>query len=630
MDTDITSLKRALAGQVESVCQELLPEGKRVGSEWVHDPGTGKVKVELLGAKAGVWSWFGGDDVGGDLIDLWKWRRGYSQMTEVLKEVRDFLGIKEPAPANESKRRYDKPRVPAYYLDDDVPYPIRWAMEKRCIPRQQLELYGIRSTAEQDGLVFTFYEPCGARDHESVLVKWKPVNANLVAAGNVGPSRPTSKNAKPILFGWTTVTRNDRRVCLVEGELDAPSGAAMLSASSRFTMPVLSVPFGGGAGAKQQWIDNDWEKLAQFETIYLALDNDDEGEAACEEIARRLGYHRCKRVRLPRKDFNECLQASQVIPIEADVITAFIDAEDYGYDQLRRADHYTTSVVDAFYPSDDVQLGYSLPFTKTHGKFLCRLHETTLWSGDTNTGKSQLLSHCIPYWVSCGAVVTVASLEMTPTSSLVRLVKQATGMHEPAETYIERTLEWLSGGSDNGGACWLYDKVGLATVRELLEVFDYAHRRYGADVFIIDSWMRLGVANQDAKVQEKAILEIVDWAANRPVHVHLVAHNRKPHAAQTRQDTHGVKGAQEIAANVHNQMEVVRVKAVEEVADKVAAGLSVSEKELDMLERPPVVLYCNKQRNGDWAKRLGLWFDTETYRFREKREQAPMSVRYIE
>lgn len=51
------------------------------------------------------------------------------------------------------------------------------------------------------------------------------------------------------------------RVCLItEGEIDALSWAA-------YGYHTLSVPFGGGSGNKQRWIDSDFDRLQRFERI---------------------------------------------------------------------------------------------------------------------------------------------------------------------------------------------------------------------------------------------------------------------------------------------------------------------------------------------------------------------------
>jgi len=54
----------------------------------------------------------------------------------------------------------------------------------------------------------------------------------------------------------------------------------------------LSVPFGGGGGAKQRWIETEFEALERFDKIYLCMDADEEGRLATTEIANRLGFCR--------------------------------------------------------------------------------------------------------------------------------------------------------------------------------------------------------------------------------------------------------------------------------------------------------------------------------------------------
>ena len=99
-------------------------------------------------------------------------------------------------------------------------------------------------------------------------------------------------------------------------------GAAFSKSRSTFGPGVF---FGGGSGAKQAWIENDFDQLEQFEVIYLVLDDDKPGDEACEEIATRLGRHRCRRVRLPRNDANACLQAGV---LKHEVVDAFAAADD--------------------------------------------------------------------------------------------------------------------------------------------------------------------------------------------------------------------------------------------------------------------------------------------------------------
>lgn len=126
----------------------------------------------------------------------------------------------------------------------------------------------------------------------------------------LGIDRPNGKkivnvepDCEPVLFGWSAIDPESREITITEGEIDA------LTAWD-YGFPALSVPFGGGKGNKQAWITAEYERLLRFEVIYLALDADDQGNDAVEEIADRLGRHRCRRIVLPRKDLNACRQAS--------------------------------------------------------------------------------------------------------------------------------------------------------------------------------------------------------------------------------------------------------------------------------------------------------------------------------
>lgn len=107
-------------------------------------------------------------------------------------------------------------------------------------------------------------------------------------------------DCEPCLFGWQALDSKVRSVVLCEGEIDCMS-------YSQYGVNALSVPFGGGKGAKQQWIEFEFHNLDRFEEIWISMDNDEVGQEAAREIASRLGEHRCRMVKLPRKDINECL-----------------------------------------------------------------------------------------------------------------------------------------------------------------------------------------------------------------------------------------------------------------------------------------------------------------------------------
>ena len=580
--SDIITIKRMLADRAQAVAEMLLPGGKREGQEW-RAGSTGGEKgqslgVHLTGAKAGVWQDFQSGE-GGDLLDLWIACKG-GTLAEALDAARAWLGITRPEPYREPKKTYIRPPKPSCVPIGDK--ALDYLTEARNIPVEILRAFKIASNGDE--IIFPFLLPDG------VLALAKARKAEDGAK-----PRPTAADCEPVLFGWQAVPSDSREIVITEGEIDAMSWFA-------YGYPAMSVPFGGGKGGKQNWIENEFERLERFEHIFIATDMDKPGDEAAEEIASRLGRHRCYRVTMPKKDANECLMSG----ISQAVMDAAIQsAQSLDPEGLKRASDYADKVVHLFWPAQGDEPGYSMPYEKIGGKMRFRPAELTLWSGAAGSGKSQIISDCIPHWIKYGSRICLASLEMKGEQTLRRMCKQTGGIDRPTAPYIERILDWLDGG------LLLYERVGKAGVPALLEVFDYARAKYGCDQFIIDSLMRLGIPQDDYNGQEKAVFQIVDWTIQHNVHTHLVAHSRKGEKGQGAPETEDIKGAMEIGANAFNILTVWRNRKHEELLQ--AEKDEASRRELD--EKPGVILNVAKQRNGDFEGKVGLWFDQSTYRY---------------
>jgi len=77
---------------------------------------------------------------------------------------------------------------------------------------------------------------------------------------------------------------------------------------------VWSLPNGASiGGGKQNFIHRNMDLISRCEVVYIATDDDFEGNKAAEELARRIGKRKCKRVKLPAltrkpKDANDVLR----------------------------------------------------------------------------------------------------------------------------------------------------------------------------------------------------------------------------------------------------------------------------------------------------------------------------------
>lgn len=588
--SDITEIKRRLAMSAQSVAEMLLPGGRKDGQEWRAGSTAGEkgdsLGVHLSGEKAGVWSDFATGETG-DLIDLWSVTRGLS-LVETLDAARAWLGITRPEPYRDPAPTYQRPPKPNCTTPKGKVHD--YLTEVRNIPDSVLAEYKIGAFGDE--IIFPFLLPNG----ELAMAKARK------AEDGASP-KPTAANCEPILFGWQAVPPDAREIIITEGEIDAMSWAA-------YGFVAMSVPFGGGKGAKQKWIESEFDRLERFERIYISTDMDKIGEEAAEEIAMRLGRHRCVRVSLPRKDANECLVdgVSQV-----DMALALRDAANLDPEGLRRAGDFVAGVTRLFWPEPGHRVGYSVPYGKLDDKLLFRPGEVTLWTGASGAGKSQILSDCMVHWIDEGSRICLSSLEMKPEQTLKRMVKQTGNVDRPTEDFIGALLGFLDRG------LLLYEKVGKAGVEGLLTIFDYARAKYGCDQFVIDSLMRLGIAGDDYNGQEKAMFLLIDWAIKNNVHLHLVAHARKGERGAGAPETEDIKGAMEIGANAFNIVSVWRNRRHEE---DVKAAVEGSPEWRDLQEKPGVVLNVAKQRNGDFEGKVGLWFDQETYRYHSSHERG--------
>jgi twinkle protein len=586
---DILTVKRMLADRAQSVAEMLLPNGRKEGQEWRAGSVGGEkgqsLGVHLHGNKAGIWQDFATGE-SGDLLDLWVAVRGGS-LLQALDAARDWLGVSRPEAYREPKKTYQRPPKPACRAPEGR---VRdYLRDARNIPQKIIDAYKVAESG--DDIIFPFLLPDGTL----ALAKARK-------AEDGARPKPTAADCEPVLFGWQAIPATAREVVITEGEIDALSWAA-------YGHPALSVPFGGGKGGKQNWIESEFERLERFEKIFISTDMDKPGDEAAAEIVGRLGRHRCYRVSLPHKDANECLVSG--IPA-ATMHAALAEARALDPDGLRRPYDYEGKVIHLFWPAHGEPEGYRLPYGKLADKLFFRPSELTLWSGAAGSGKSQIISDCVPAWIKQGSRICLASLEMKGEQTLRRMVKQTSGVDRPTPQHIPRVLGYLDSG------LLLYERVGKAGVGPLLEVFDYARAKYGCDQFVIDSLMRLGIAQDDYNGQEKAVFQMVDWTIANAVHLHLVAHSRKGEKGQGAPETEDIKGAMEIGANAFNILTVWRNRRHEE--ELQAAKTEVDRADLN--EKPGVILNVAKQRNGDFEGKVGLWFDQATYRYHSSYDRS--------
>lgn len=579
-----------MVSEIMTVLSELLPEGVKRGHEYevgsvYGEPGK-STKVRLEGAKAGVWKDFSTDQ-SGDLIDLWCECRNLP-FSEALPEIKNFLGIEEDRPKLYSKKKYKKPSKPSFEAPNERLY--KW-FGARCISRKTVDLLKIKQHG--DAILFPYLSPEG----ELELSKWRAMSEKKFWS---------NEDPIPCLFGWQSIPADAREVTIVEGEID------QLSYTDQ-GIPSLSIPKGGGSGGKQDWIEYEFHHLDRFEWINISMDGDCPGQDAKKEILDRLGRHRCKII-----DLDGCHDANEAHMSGRDLKVYVEAAVTEDPDELKRLVEFHSEIIDELNGENEgTTPGIFLPWEKMRNDFKVRPGETTVWAGINGHGKSLALSHLIADGIAQGSKWCVASMEMPPRQFGDKFYRQSGWTKDCGiEAEIKEFAHDL----------FIFNEYGVAKAAKILEVFEYARRRYGVDQFVIDSLTKCGFAEDDYANQKAYVDEVVEFGMKNNVHVHLVVHVRKSDDESKRPGKFDIKGSGGISDVVNNVLTVWRNKKKEAV--KSGEEVIDDQKERNgILAKSDMIISCVKQKKTGIEGGYGLWFHPESCQFLERPDSEPK--RYI-
>lgn len=575
-----TEISALLAAQVDGVVRLLLPHGKRQGHEWrvgsVGGEAGDSLGVHLTGDKRGVWADFASGE-SGDLVGLWMATKGLS-LRDACKEAMDYLGIREDR-LDPPRRNFSKPsREGVSKLSAEHR---QWLEGERKIDPATIATYRL---ATKDGwLMFPYL-----RDGELVAAKYRKLPKQF----------RQDADCEPCLFGWQAYPEDARVALICEGELDA-------LAWNTYGVPALSVPMGGGSGAKHGWVQSEFERLTLFDTIFLSMDSDGPGQEAERDLVERLGRERCKVVRLPFKDANECLM--QGVSKE-EVMACLRDARTCDPSELRDISDFEDAIWQEYSRKDE---GIELPWEKTRGKLMLRPGETSIWAGVNGHGKSTLASFVFGAAAAGGVRTCVASMEYRAGLWMMRMNRQLAGNSTPTEQFSRHITRSLK------GKLLAFDVQGAAKADRILEVFRYARRRYQIELFLIDNLTKCGFADDDYPGQKKFVEAISDFARTEQTHVAIVAHMRKGESEDQPSGKFGIKGSGGITDMADTVLEIWRNKPREKA---LKHGGAAAEKFKDQAD---VLLLCHKQRANGIEDSYGLWYDVPSTQYLGSPQQRP-------
>jgi twinkle protein len=695
---DWQDIEAKLCERAEEVCRHLLPNGHREGANYVCGDLDGKpgdsLKVNLQG-KAGVWRDFASDKGGKTLISLWCAVRGHPFKVCIV-EAKGFLGIRDdyerriqayPRPTQDQAQQQtesDTCRAVADMWQKQTPLAdgsLVWnyLVQKRCLDPAALAAFQVREFVSHDNwvMVFPYFSVPNEADTNRANIGRAVLDATPVpdwlkferldrVAGK--KKEWTSRQPEKSLFGVhlseLPTYKDARHLLICEGEKDALTWASY--GCHEWSVLPVSVPFGakwkgqdkGRPSPNREWLDRCWQWMQGFETVFVAMDSDDAGKRAAADIITEIGARRCRLVELPKnsadkpyKDANDCLLAG--VPA-AEMHYALDNAMDFAPEKVVPATEFETAFMEEWF-EHHLEPGLLLPFGFP---WRIRMGELTVWTGIEKSGKTTLLSFCLMALIAQGERVFAASYEVKPVKTLKKYSRQAFGGLLYDKRIVDRAIADGGDALDNYQASargnaketfdwlaknlWLYNHVGIGDWRQLLDDMRWARRRYGITQFVIDNFMRLGIAKDDYAQQADAITAFASLAMDLGIHIHVVVHQNKSEGRKG--DSGGkrsVSGAFEIIANAHNIVEVIRDEKkgqqVKELWQKKDIGL-ISDTQfandkgaLDNVPDGKFVLHAQRdgeEQNG--SKYLWFLWESQQYADKPPGHTEHASIRFVD
>lgn len=605
MSFDACDINRKLLDRCEEVCLHLLPNGKRRGINWLVGDISGttgeSLQITMGGSAAGRFIDFTNPDVkGGTLLWLWSKAKGVTY-SEAVKQAAEFLGVHpdDYGVRRHRPRVFAKPPVVSYPAAADDTPGMKYLVEERKIDPLVIAKAKISETPEGDAVVFNF------ADYDNEKKQWMLVHRKTLKLARPDGKKDcfSTKGTKRCLYGKNLIDDNVSEIVITEGEIDA------LTYSS-WGIPAVSVPNGV---SDMEWVDIDWDWLARFEKIYISYDMDEAGLKVTPEVCKRLGLHRCYIVSLPKKDANACMVEGVG---KKEILKCLEEAKAIELDEIKSADSFKKDVVE-HYETDPSSIGYCTPWEREL-PWRLRKGEMTVLTGFSGHGKSIALNQLMVNLIAQGARVMDASLEVRPALTLYYMTRCALAKKHSVRDEVEKCIDWL-----NDGLHFL-DCIGTVNVERLMSAIEYSRKRYGTDVFIIDSLFKCGLSGEDYAGAREFADRLTTFCNNTGAHVILVAHSRKTsngneYSVPTKSD---VAGSSDITNAAFNVIVFWRNKMKKRKMDEARSTNNIEMMD-EWQNQPDGKILLDKQRYGDGEEcEVNTWFNREACQFHTGSEQT--------
>jgi len=324
----------------------------------------------------------------------------------------------------------------------------------------------------------------------------------------------------------------DKPIVIVEGEIDALTGIEcgvenVVSVPSGAPMKVVDGKVTASEDKKFSFVWNAHEILSKAPYIVIATDNDGPGQALAEELARRIGKHKCRLTKFDRKDLNEVL-----LNDGAGHVRQIIDsAEPYPVEGLSSVTKFEDRVNDLW--TKGTGKGVSTGYGSLDQIYTVAPGQLTVVTGYPSNGKSNFVDQLMVnlarqhHWK-----FAVCSFENQPEVHITRFMEIAEGKrffegsHRMNDEEKGRSFKWV-----NDHFLFLdSETVEPATIDSILDRAQAAVARMGIRGMVIDPYNYIDMKNRgdsETGAISDMLTRVQAFAKAFGVHVWFVAHPSK-------------------------------------------------------------------------------------------------------
>lgn len=555
------------------------------------------LQITVSGSAAGRFLDFANDKVKG-ATPLWLWSqvKGIT-FPEAVKQAKDWLGVRDDdyGVHRHKSKTYLKPDKGGVRLAEPNTAVMDYLILERKLDPIVVSNAKVCETDDGLAMVFPFIE------HDAESGKDIAVHRKYLKLERVDGKKQSwaTKGTKRCLYGKNLIGENVSEIVVCEGEIDSLSWQS-------WKIPAVSIPNGV---SDFEWMDADWEWLARFEKIYVSCDMDEPGRLCSIEICKRLGLHRCYVVELPLKDANECLVGDLT---RETMLACLSNAKAIELDEIKRPKDFRDEVMD-YYHCDPKERGVETPWTPDL-PWRIRKSEFTILSGYSGHGKTMAINQILLHCISKGMKVMDASLEVKPGMTLYSMTRCALARKFSDATSVEACIDWLN------DSVFFLDCIGVVSVARIMHAMEYARKRHGIDVFVIDSLFKCGLASEDYSGARDFADKLTTFCNNTGAHVILVAHSRKTQNGNelTPPSKSDVAGSSDLTNAAFNVIILFRNKMKKRKMDE-ARQANDFEELAKWTDQPDGRIILDKQRFGEGEEcEIFVYFEKESGQYHVK------------